>query len=93
MEKYDELSDDQIEARIRRASLERGLDLLEGDKNLPPGQLISLISKLGLGENKVEDEVKKEEQDLFEVLPGLPAERRKEILDQFQAKLDEARKK
>lgn len=89
----EDLTDEQLLAKVRRAALSRAVEILEDESvAIPPGQLLGLIGKVGLKDDAPEEEKTKTVQDIFEFLPGLPPERRQEILDEYQSKLDKARK-
>ena len=82
------------ENKLRTVANARLLKLLEDpDADVPAGQLMAFVSKVGFRiEPEKNDQPKIQNQNIFAVLPGLPEERRIEILNGMQKQIDTARK-
>lgn len=80
---------------IRRAGFERALKMLKNPKiQIPPGQLLAFVAKVGsdFGDADPADRPKINRQtNILAILPGLPPERAKQILSQFEKELSMAR--
>jgi len=79
---------------IRKKAFERALQLLEDpNAKIPAGQLLSFAAKLaGIDKPDQENKPQIKNQNIFAILPGLPEERQKQILDGFEKELSKARK-
>lgn len=88
-------TDEDLFEQIRHHSFRRALKMLKDPKvDIPPGQLLAFVSKVGddFGGKEVSDKPQIKQQNIFAILPGLPPERQEQILSQFEKELTKARK-
>ena len=84
----------QEENRLRTLANERLRKLLEDpDAEVPAGQLMAFVSKIGFRvEVEKNEQPKIQNQNIFAILPGLPPERQEQILAGFEKQIKQARK-
>ena len=82
------------ENRLRKVANSRLLKLLEDpDAEVPAGQLMAFVSKVGFRvEAEKNDQPQIRQQNIFAILPGLPPERQEQILAGFEKEIQKARK-
>lgn len=75
-------------------ALKRFLKLLKDPKSeIPPGQLMSFLGKVGYRVEQEKPEHNQiKQQNIFAILPGLPPERQEQILAGFEREIQKARK-
>ena len=82
------------ENKLRKIANKRLLRLLEDENaEVPPGQLMAFVAKVGFQVQAEKPErTQIENQNIFAILPGLPEERREQILSSFERQIRQARK-
>lgn len=88
--------DKDLYEAIRRAAFAKALKILKDPKaEIPPGQLLAFVAKVGgdfSGEDAADRPKINRQTNILAILPGLPPERAKQIVQQFQKELDMATK-
>lgn len=82
------------ENQLRKIANKRLLELLKDpDADVPPGQLMAFVAKVGfrVEPEKVETTAIKQ-QNILAILPGLPEDRRGQIADELEKQARAARK-